>query len=99
MDQEIYADLLRRLANIRGHVRGVSRMVEAGEDFPSVLRQIIAIQGALERVRLILMHSHITNCLPPMLEGDPRIELERALAELEEILIDTRIDKSRISSG
>ena len=69
-------------------MRGVARMVENDEDLPAVLRQIMALQGALEKIRLILMRGHLANCISHMLDGDERAELEKAFAELEEFLKD-----------
>lgn len=88
MERVTQDDILRRLRSIKGHVRGVTRMLENDEDLPAVLRQIVALQGALEKIRLILLRGHLANCISLMLNGDDRVELERAFAELEEFLKD-----------
>jgi DNA-binding FrmR family transcriptional regulator len=63
-------------------------MVENDDDFPAVLRQIMSLQGALEKIRVILIRGHLANCIQYMLDGDDRVELERAIAGLGEFLKD-----------
>ena len=85
-----YADMLRRLRCVEGHVRGVARMVEDGDECPAVLRQIMALHGALEKVSQILMAEHLNNCIPNELQGDERRGLERALDEVSDLLLEAR---------
>ncbi len=83
-------DVLQRLRSIEGHVCGVTRMIEDGVDCPAVLRQIMALQGALDKVSQILMGDHLAACIPGDLKRDARKDLERALADVSSLLLVTR---------
>ena len=91
MDQEIHSDILRRLRCIEGHVRGVARMVEEDEDIYAIIRQVMAVRGALDKVSQILVRDHLSNCLPDGLLDKDRANLEKALTEVGELLLDVRI--------
>ena len=52
-------DLVRRLHKIEGQVRGIGRMVEAGERELDVLTQLAAIRGALDAVAVALVAAEI----------------------------------------
>ena len=65
-------------------------MAENEYDPHAVLQQIMALHGALEKIRLILMRGHLANCIPNLLDADERIELKRTLTELEEFLTGAR---------
>jgi DNA-binding FrmR family transcriptional regulator len=65
-------------------------MVDDGDECPAVLRQILAVQGALEKVSQILMAEHLSDCIPNELQGDDRKGLERALDEVSDLLLESR---------
>lgn len=69
---------------------GVTRMVEDGVDCPAVLRQIVALQGALDKVSQILMGEHLAACIPDDLQGNEREDLKRALIDVSNLLLATR---------
>ena len=55
--------LLTRLRRIEGQVRGVQGMVEDERYCIEVLTQISAIQAALDKVALGLLHDHAHHCV------------------------------------
>jgi DNA-binding FrmR family transcriptional regulator len=57
------ADLLRRLARVRGQVSGVAQMVEDERYCPEVLTQLAAAISALEKIGFILMRDHVQTCV------------------------------------
>ncbi len=57
------AELLGRLARIKGQVGGVERMVEGDRYCIDVLTQISAIQAALDKVALGLLDGHARTCV------------------------------------
>ncbi len=75
--------VLKRLARIEGHVRGVKRMVEEGTPCPELLVQIAAIRSALESVGRVILEDHIKSC---MVDAVNTGEFESAYAELERSL-------------
>jgi DNA-binding FrmR family transcriptional regulator len=70
MLSEAQEDVIRRLRCIEGHARGVTRMVESGADCPAVVRQINAIQGALDKVAQLVLQEHLNNCIPDSFSGE-----------------------------
>jgi DNA-binding FrmR family transcriptional regulator len=90
LERDYQNDILRRLRCVEGHVRGVARMIEEGESCPSVLRQVKAVQGALDKVGQILVREYLDQCVLNTLQDDESMELKRALTDLSEILIDVR---------
>jgi len=77
--------VLSRLKNIEGHVRGVERMVEDGAYCIDVIRQIQAIQAALNKVSTTIMEDHLNNCLITVVRGDDPLERERVLKEIAQV--------------
>jgi len=55
--------LQKRLRRIEGQVRGVQGMVEDDRYCIDVLTQITAIQAALDKVALGLLHDHARHCV------------------------------------
>ncbi|MFQ5894699.1 MAG: metal-sensitive transcriptional regulator [Nitrospinota bacterium] len=80
---ELEEDLLRRLARIEGHVRGVSRMLVAHESCDDILIQLSAVKRALAQVTLRLLEGHMDSCVRACVEGG---EGPRALRELKNAL-------------
>ncbi len=79
-------DILKRLARVEGHVRGIAKMVQEDKDCPAVLLQIAAVQSALSKISQIILEDHIETCVAEAIEegrGEAAIqELKEALARL-----------------
>lgn len=73
---------LRRLKTIEGHIRGVQRMVEEEAYCIDVIRQIQAVQGALDKVSAIILEEHLHSCLITAVRGEDPAERERVLHEI-----------------
>ncbi len=78
-------DTLHRLKNITGHIHGVERMVENGAYCIDLLRQIQAVQAALNKVSTNILNNHLHSCLITAVRGDDPEERERVLKEIIEI--------------
>lgn len=76
---------LLRLKTIEGHVKGVTRMVENGEYCIDVIRQIQAVQAALNKVTTQILDEHLNSCVITAIRGDDPQERERVLKEIAEI--------------
>ena len=82
MDKE---DSLRRLKNIEGHVRGVARMVEKDAYCIDVIRQVQAVQAALNKLSTMILDDHLHSCVITAIRGDEALERERVLKEISEV--------------
>jgi DNA-binding FrmR family transcriptional regulator len=78
-------DTLRRLKSIEGHVRGVARMVENDAYCIDLLRQIQAVQAALNKVGTKVLDDHLHSCLITAVRGEDPSERERVLKEIMEV--------------
>jgi DNA-binding FrmR family transcriptional regulator len=77
--------VLNRLKSVEGHVRGVERMVEDDAYCIDVIRQIQAIQAALNKVSSMILENHLNTCLITAVRGEDPAERERVLTEIAEV--------------
>jgi DNA-binding FrmR family transcriptional regulator len=78
-------DTLRRLKSIEGHVRGIERMVGEDAYCIDVIRQIQAVQAALDKVSSLVLENHLNSCLITAVRGDDPEGRERVLKEISEV--------------
>lgn len=76
---------LRRLKTIEGHMRGVIRMVEEDEYCIDIIRQIQAVQAALNKVSEGILENHLNSCVTTAIKGEDASERERVLKEITEV--------------
>jgi len=80
-----HVDSLQRLKNIEGHLRGVERMVEEGAYCVDVIRQIQAVQAALNKVSTMILEEHLNSCVITAIRGENVDERERVLKEITSV--------------
>lgn len=78
-------DALKRLKNIEGHVRGIEQMVENGAYCIDIIRQIEAVQAALDRVSGNILEGHLHSCVITAVRGEDIDERERVLTEIADV--------------
>jgi len=78
-------DTLKRLKTVEGHLRGVIRMVEEGAYCIDVIRQIQAVEAALNKVSAGILESHLNSCVTTAIQGNDPAERERVLKEISEV--------------
>ena len=76
---------IQRLKSIEGHVRGIERMVEEDAYCIDVIRQIQAVQAALDKVSNLILDNHLNSCLITAVRGDDPEDRERVLKEISEV--------------
>jgi DNA-binding FrmR family transcriptional regulator len=76
---------LRRLKTVEGHLRGVIRMVEEDAYCIDVIRQIQAVEAALNKVSSKILEEHLNSCVITAIQGNDRKERERVLKEITEV--------------
>ena len=79
------AERLKRLRSIAGHVRGVERMVEDDAYCIDVIRQLHAVQAALNKLSSSILNDHLRSCVITAVQGDDPSERERVLGEIAEV--------------
>ena len=78
-------DAAKRLKTVEGHIAGIRRMMDEGEYCIDVIRQIQAVQSALNKVSKIILEDHMNSCLITAVRGEDPIERERVLEEIAEV--------------
>ena len=76
---------IRRLKTIEGHMRGVIRMVEEDAYCIDVIRQIQAVEAALNKVSSQILENHLNSCVITAVQGEDAGERERVLKEITEV--------------
>ena len=76
---------IRRLKTVEGHLRGVIRMVEEDAYCIDVIRQIQAVEAALNKVSAQILEDHLNSCVITAIQGNNKQERERVLKEITEV--------------
>jgi len=76
---------LPRLKTVEGHIRGIQRMVEEEAYCIDVIRQIQAVQAALNKISAMILEEHLNSCLITAVRGDDPAERERVLREIADV--------------
>jgi len=78
-------NVLDRLKNAEGHIHGIIRMVEEGAYCIDVIRQIQAVQAALNKINSQVLQNHLNSCLITVVKGEDVQERERVFQEVAEV--------------
>ncbi|HOD04267.1 MAG TPA: metal-sensitive transcriptional regulator [Anaerolineaceae bacterium] len=78
-------DITARLKNAEGHLRGIQRMLDEDAYCIDVIRQIQAVQAALNKVTSMILNDHLNSCVITAIRGDDPAERERVLKEISEV--------------
>ena len=78
-------ETLQRLKIAAGHLGGVIRMVEEDAYCIDIIRQIQAVEGALNKVSAQILGNHLNSCVITAVQGNDKKERERVLKEITEV--------------
>jgi CsoR family transcriptional regulator, copper-sensing transcriptional repressor len=76
---------IRRLKTAEGHIRGIERMLEEDAYCIDVIRQIHAVQAALNKVTASILEQHLNSCVITAVRGEDLQERERVLKEISAV--------------
>lgn len=82
-----HSKIVLRLKNAEGHIRGIEKMVEQGAYCIDVIRQIQAVQAALNKISSQVLENHLNSCLITAVRGEDVSERERMLHEITEVFV------------
>jgi len=77
-------DVIKRLAKIEGHIRGIRRMIDENKECPDILLQLAAVRAAINKVGRIVLEDHMESCIA---QAAKEGKVESAVAELKDALI------------
>ena len=76
-------DLLsRRLKSISGHVIGIQRMIDHDAYCIDVIKQVQAVQAALNKVNDLILQQHLNSCVIDAVRGGDKKRREQVLDEI-----------------
>lgn len=78
-------NVLKRLRIVEGHLKGVIRMVEEDAYCIDVIRQIQAVEAALNKVSAQILEGHLNSCVITAVQGEDPAERQRVLKEVLEV--------------
>ena len=84
LDPEVRETALKRLKSVKGHLDGIVRMLESESTYcVDVLKQIKAVEGALDRIGDIVLQSHLKH---HVVTAHARGDTDRIVVELMDVL-------------
>ena len=75
-------DAIKRLNYIEGHLKGIKKMVEDDTYCVDILKQTYAVQRAIEKFEQVLLHDHLSHCVPDGIREGRDEEVLNELGEL-----------------
>jgi len=85
MNAEQQELVVKRLKSIAGHVNGIERMVVEDAYCIDVIKQVQAVQAALNKVNDLILDNHLNTCVIEAVRGDNKKERERVIAEIVQV--------------
>lgn len=85
MDDQTRKAVTQRLASAAGHIKGIERMVEDDTYCIDVIKQIQAVQAALNKVSALILDNHLHTCVTTAIQGDDADEREAVLTEVTSV--------------
>ena len=85
MDEAKKKAITQRLASTAGHIKGIERMVQEDEYCIDIIRQIQAVQAALNKVSALVLDNHLHTCVSAAIKGDDPDEREAMLQEVTSV--------------
>ena len=85
MDDSTKKAVNQRLASAAGHINGIARMVDDDQYCIDVIKQIQAVQAALNKVSTLILDNHLRTCVTTAIRGDDPDERQRVLEEVTSV--------------
>jgi DNA-binding FrmR family transcriptional regulator len=85
LNAELKRDVNSRLKSIEGHLRGIQRMVDEDVYCMDILKQVKAVQQALERVGAMTLENHLNTCVSTAIRSKDAAEQERVVREIMDV--------------
>lgn len=85
LEPEMKRELSNRLKSVEGHIRGIERMVEDDAYCMDILKQVKAVQQALERVSALTLENHLNTCVATAIRSEDEVEQSRVVREIMDV--------------
>lgn len=77
--------VINRLNRIEGQIRGIKNMIEKETYCDDIINQIEASRSALHSVQIILLESHIKNCIVDQIQHGDTDVIEEILKTIKRL--------------
>jgi len=80
----VQSEVLNRLRNAKGHLAGIERMVEEGQECRNILIQLSAVRASIEKIGIYILENNATECLLKDLDPKPgdREKVEQVVKQM-----------------
>ena len=85
MNEQERRNAINRLKSAVGHLQGVISMLEEDRYCIDVIKQIQAVQAALDKTNQLILDNHLHHCVTTAIQGNEASERERVLSEIMEV--------------
>lgn len=85
MDATARQQAIDRLKSAKGHLEGIIKMLEQDRYCIDVIKQVNAVQAALEKTNQLILDDHLHHCVTTAIQGDDAEERERVLVEIMDV--------------
>lgn len=83
MTEAHLTDARKRLARIAGQVNGIQRMLDEDRYCVDVLTQVAALRAALDQFGVLLLTSHLEDCVYGHADEGPFADREARMKEIQ----------------
>ncbi|MGB1250569.1 MAG: metal-sensitive transcriptional regulator [Candidatus Promineifilaceae bacterium] len=77
--------ITRRIATASGHLKGIERMVNEDVYCIDIMKQIQAVQSALNKVNTLILDQHLQTCVTTAIQGNDVEERKQLLSEISAV--------------
>jgi len=77
--------IVRRLKSIEGHIRGIQKMVEEDKYCIDIIKQILAVKSAVDKVSAMILKNHLEGCVTTAIKSNRQTERERVITEIIDV--------------
>ena len=85
LDETKKRDLSNRLRSVEGHIRAIQRMVEEDTYCMDILKQVKAVQKALDQVGNLTLENHLNTCVATAIRSEDADEQARVVTEIMDV--------------
>jgi len=82
MDAQAKDAVRRRIKSIAGHITGIERMIDQEAYCIDVIKQVQAVQAALNKVNDLILENHLNTCVISAVRGNDAKQREKVLDEI-----------------
>ena len=86
MNHPSHDSQVNRLRKIEGQVRGLQKMIEEQRYCMDIVSQLRAVQGALKKVELGILETHLQHCVQDALNSRNSEDAEAKIQEIIQLL-------------